>query len=87
MIRIVSYCFFFQYEFDPCDNDPIDTVTIEHESVAVTLAGEARRWATRVIRETALAREATRKLHIYQAMRDAGQKVSFLFRLLYYSTH
>ncbi|XP_075990744.1 FCH and double SH3 domains nervous wreck isoform X2 [Anticarsia gemmatalis] len=64
-----------QYEFEACDNDPIDTVTIEHESVAQTLAGEARRWATRVVRETALARDATRKMHLYQAMRDAGQKV------------
>lgn len=66
---------FPQYEFEACDNDPIDTVTIEHESVAQTLGGEARRWATRVVRETALVRDATRKLHLYQAMRDAGQKV------------
>ncbi|XP_053624439.1 protein nervous wreck isoform X3 [Plodia interpunctella] len=64
-----------QYEFEPCDNDPVEVVTIEHDSVALTLAQEARRWATRVVRETALAREATRKLHLYQAMRDAGQKV------------
>ncbi|XP_072930788.1 protein nervous wreck isoform X5 [Epargyreus clarus] len=64
-----------QYDFEPCDNDPIDSVTIEHESVSQTLAQEARRWATRVVRETALVRDATRKLHLYQAMRDAGQKV------------
>lgn len=68
-----------QYEFEPCDNDPIDTVTIEHESVAQTLGQEARRWATRVLRETSLVRDATRKMHVYQAMRDAGQKVKFLF--------
>lgn len=49
---------------------------MEHESVSLTLAQEARRWATRVVRETALVRDATRKLHLYQAMRDAGQKVS-----------
>jgi hypothetical protein len=65
-----------QYEFEPCDNDPVDSVTIEHDAVALTLAQEARRWATRVVRETALVRDATRKLHLYQAMRDAGQKVS-----------
>ncbi|XP_023938630.2 protein nervous wreck [Bicyclus anynana] len=64
-----------QYEFEPCDNDPVDTVTMEHETVSQTLAQEARRWATRVVRETALVRDATRKLHLYQAMRDAGQKV------------
>ncbi|XP_022832541.1 F-BAR and double SH3 domains protein 2 isoform X3 [Spodoptera litura] len=64
-----------QYEFEPCDNDPIDSVTIEHESVAQTLGQEARRWATRVLRETSLVRDATRKMNVYQAMRDAGQKV------------
>ncbi|KAG6453402.1 hypothetical protein O3G_MSEX008133 [Manduca sexta] len=64
-----------QYEFEPCDNDPIEMVTIEHDAVATTLAQESRRWATRVVRETALVRDATRKLHLYQAMRDAGQKV------------
>ncbi|CAH4038563.1 unnamed protein product [Pieris brassicae] len=64
-----------QYDFEPCDNDPIDTVTMEHETVAQTLAQEARRWATRVVRETSLVRDATRKLNVYQAMRDAGQKV------------
>lgn len=51
---------------------------MEHESVAQTLAGEARRWATRVVRETALVRDATRKMHLYQAMRDAGQKVNIV---------
>ncbi|KAJ2954008.1 hypothetical protein O0L34_g2221 [Tuta absoluta] len=64
-----------QYEYEPCDNDPVDVVTIEHDTVAQTLAQEARRWATRVVRETAIVRDATRKIHIYQAMRDAGQKV------------
>ncbi|VVC94274.1 unnamed protein product, partial [Leptidea sinapis] len=64
-----------QYDFEPCDNDPVDTVTMEQESVVQTLAQEARRWATRVVRETAVVRDATRKLHLYQAMRDAGQKV------------
>lgn len=49
---------------------------MEHEAVSQTLAQEARRWATRVIRETAQVRDAVRKLHLYQAMRDAGQKVT-----------
>lgn len=71
-----------QYEFEPCDNDPVEHVTIEHDSVAQMLAQEARRWATRVVRETALVRDATRKLTVYQAMRDAGQKVWILFILL-----
>ncbi|XP_069364649.1 protein nervous wreck isoform X2 [Maniola hyperantus] len=64
-----------QYEFEPCDNDPVDTVTMDQDTVSQTLAQEARRWATRVVRETALVRDATRKLYLYQAMRDAGQKV------------
>lgn len=65
-----------QYDFEACDNDPVDSITIEHESVAQTMGQEVRRWATRVLRETSLVREATRKMHVYQAMRDAGQKVS-----------
>lgn len=73
---VIFLLFFWQYEFEPCDNDPIDSVTIEHESVAQTLGQEARRWATRVLRETSLVRDATRKMNVYQAMRDAGQKVS-----------
>lgn len=52
---------------------------MEHDAVSQTLAQEARRWATRVVRETALVRDAVRKLHLYQAMRDAGQKVQKLF--------
>ncbi|XP_028035706.1 F-BAR and double SH3 domains protein 2 isoform X2 [Bombyx mandarina] len=64
-----------QYEFEPCDNDPIDTITMEHESVAVTLAQEARRWATRVVREASLVRDANRKISSYQAMRESGHKV------------
>lgn len=55
---------------------------MEHEAVIQTLAQEARRWATRVVRETALVKEATRKMHLYQAMRDAGQKVSFIVMLV-----
>lgn len=68
-----------QYEFEACDNDPVETVTMEQDTVATTLAQEARRWATRVVRETALVRDATRKIHLYQAMRDAGQKVSISY--------
>lgn len=79
-VVIITIAFLFaQYEFEACDNDPVDTVTMEQESVAMTLAQEARRWATRVVRETALVRDATRKIHLYQAMRDAGQKVIFSY--------
>lgn len=65
-----------QYEFEPCDNDPIEHVTAEHDSAAATLSKEARRWATRIARENNAIREAVRKLQIYNALRESGQKVA-----------
>lgn len=64
-----------QYEFDCCDNDPVDHVTAEQESSAATLSKEARRWATRIARETNCVRENVRKLQLYNALREAGQRV------------
>ncbi|XP_044257728.1 protein nervous wreck isoform X1 [Tribolium madens] len=64
-----------QYPFEPCDNDPIETITAEHDSAAATLSKEARRWATRIARENNVIRESTRKLQIYSALRESGQKV------------
>lgn len=64
-----------QYDFEPCDNDPVDTVTADHESSAATLSKEARRWATRIARENNSVRENVRKLQVYNALRESGQKV------------
>lgn len=64
-----------QYEFEPCDNDPIDTISADHESAATTLSKEARRWAQRIVRDNNNIRECVRKLQIYNALRDSGQKV------------
>lgn len=64
-----------QYDFEPCDNDPVDHVTAEQESAAATLSKEARRWATRIARETNSVRENVRKLQLYNALREAGQRV------------
>lgn len=64
-----------QYEFEPCDNDPTDQITAEHDSSAATLSKEARRWATKIARENNIIRESVRKLHIYNALRESGQKV------------
>lgn len=61
----------------PCDSDPIDHITAEHESAAATLSKEARRWATKIARENNNIKESVRKLHLYNAMREAGQKVFF----------
>jgi hypothetical protein len=64
-----------QYPFESCDNDPVDTITAEHDSAAATLSKEARRWATRIARENNIIRESARKLQIYSALRESGQRV------------
>lgn len=64
-----------QYEFEPCDHDPIDHVTAEHESAAATLSKEARKWATRIARDNNCIRDSIRKLQIFNALRESGQKV------------
>ncbi|XP_044766404.1 protein nervous wreck isoform X3 [Coccinella septempunctata] len=64
-----------QYDFEPCDNDPITTILAEHDNAASTLNKEARRWATRIAREDNNIKECTKKMQIYQALRDSGQRV------------
>ncbi|PSN33878.1 hypothetical protein C0J52_19417 [Blattella germanica] len=64
-----------QYDFEPCDNDTIDKVTAEHASAVVTLSKEAKRWAARIGRENNHIREYTRKLQVFQQLRDSGQKL------------
>lgn len=66
-----------QYEFDPCDNDTVTKVTAEHSSSAAALAKEAKRWATRISRESANIREAMNKLQTLHALRESGQKVHY----------
>lgn len=64
-----------QYDFEACDADPVRTILAEHENAASTLNKEARRWATRIAREDNNIKECTKKLQIYQALRDSGQRV------------
>lgn len=71
-----------QYEFDACDDDPVETVTADHESSAATLSKEARRWATKIARENNNIREYVRKMQIYNALRESGQKVKHHFEYL-----
>lgn len=65
-----------QYEFEPCDDDTVEKITADHTSAVSTLSKEAKRWATRIARENNHIRESTRKLQVFQALRDSGQKVS-----------
>lgn len=64
-----------QYEFEPCDNDPIEKITAEHSSAVVTLSKEAKRWATKIGRENNSIKENNKKLQTLLALRDSGQKV------------
>ncbi|KAL0279947.1 UNVERIFIED_CONTAM: hypothetical protein PYX00_001390 [Menopon gallinae] len=63
-----------QYEFEPCDNDPIDKITAEHSSAVITLSKEAKRWASKIGRESSSIKENNRKLQSLLALRDSGQK-------------
>ncbi|XP_076286846.1 protein nervous wreck isoform X1 [Lasioglossum baleicum] len=62
-----------QYDFECCDNDPVDRVTADH-SAAATLGKEARRWATRIARELSSVRENTRRLQNLAQLKESGQK-------------
>lgn len=63
-----------QYDFEPCDNDTIDRITADHPNVISILSQEARRWATRVQRETFNTRENQKKIAALNALRESGQK-------------
>ncbi|XP_066149129.1 protein nervous wreck isoform X2 [Euwallacea fornicatus] len=63
-----------QYEFEPCDDDPLDRITADQETAAATLSKEARRWATKIARENNNIKENVRKLQLFNAMRETGQK-------------
>ncbi|XP_050521812.1 protein nervous wreck [Daktulosphaira vitifoliae] len=63
-----------QYLFEPCDGDSIDHITADHEAVVTILSQEAKRWATRILRETNNIKENVKKLQVFQALRDSGQK-------------
>uniref|UniRef100_A0A1I8MK76 SH3 domain protein n=1 Tax=Musca domestica TaxID=7370 RepID=A0A1I8MK76_MUSDO len=63
-----------QYDFEPCDNDPIRKVTTEHESAVETLTKEAKNLAGRVVKENLSIRENAKKLAVCVALRDSGQR-------------
>ncbi|XP_058066145.1 protein nervous wreck [Anopheles bellator] len=63
-----------QYEYEPCDNDPVTKITADHDSAAETLSREGKRWAGRVARESNLIRECARKLAVCTALREAGHR-------------
>lgn len=68
-----------QYDFESCDSDPVEHITAEHDSSAATLSKEARRWATKIARENNNIKENVRKLQIYNALRESGQRVSLSY--------
>ncbi|XP_075162935.1 FCH and double SH3 domains nervous wreck isoform X2 [Haematobia irritans] len=63
-----------QYDFEPCDNDPVRKVTTEHDSAAETLTKEAKNLAGRVVKENVSIRENAKKLAVCVALRDSGQR-------------
>lgn len=71
-----------QYQFEPCDGDTIDHISADHGGVVTILSQAAKRWATRIIRETNNIRENTRILQVFQALRESGQKVKFKINII-----
>ncbi|XP_031346627.1 protein nervous wreck isoform X2 [Photinus pyralis] len=64
-----------QYDFEACDNDPVEHITAEHDSAAATLSKEARRWATKIARDNNNIKDYVRRLQIYNALRESGQRI------------
>ncbi|KAK5642779.1 hypothetical protein RI129_008946 [Pyrocoelia pectoralis] len=64
-----------QYDFEACDNDPVEHITADHDSAAATLSKEARRWATKIARENNNIKDYVRRLQIYNALRESGQRI------------
>lgn len=62
-----------QYEFEPCHGDLVDRISADHNA-AVSLSKEARKWATRIAKETKLSREANTQLRALLAAQSAGIK-------------
>ncbi|KZC08284.1 FCH and double SH3 domains protein 2, partial [Dufourea novaeangliae] len=62
-----------QYDFECCDNDPVDRVTADH-AAAANLGKEARRWSSRIAREMSTIRENNRKLQVLVQLKESGQK-------------
>lgn len=73
-----------QYEFEPCDNDPVNRISADHESALATLSKEARRWAMRIARENNNVKDCIRRLQIYNSLRESGQKVFYKIFLVNY---
>lgn len=64
-----------QYEFEPCDEDNVRKIKIEHESAAASLSQQAKSIAARIVRHNNIIRDSGRKLALCSAMRGAGQKI------------
>ncbi|XP_011874500.1 PREDICTED: F-BAR and double SH3 domains protein 2 isoform X2 [Vollenhovia emeryi] len=62
-----------QYDFEPCDYDPVERITADH-SAAMVLGKEARRWSTKIAREVSCVRENNRKLQVLYQLKESGQK-------------
>ncbi|KAF2879160.1 hypothetical protein ILUMI_27012 [Ignelater luminosus] len=63
------------YDYEACDNDPVGHITADHDSAAATLSKEARRWATKIARENNNIKDYVRRLQIYNALRESGQRI------------
>lgn len=62
-----------QYNFDPCDEDPLQSISLEHNA-ALCLSKEARKWASCIAKETRTLRDCTKEHAKVQAQIAAGER-------------
>lgn len=65
------------YEFQACDNDPIDTISLEHNA-DIALRNEGQKWFTWFSKECRNLNRLSAQLIKMQSLLSDGQKVSKL---------
>ncbi|CAH1776504.1 unnamed protein product [Owenia fusiformis] len=63
-----------QYKFEPCDNDQVTGISTDHNA-REQVESEAKKWATKVAKESKAIRDYTRKYNALQAsINNSGNK-------------
>lgn len=65
-----------QYDFEACDGDTIDYITIPGGSTAMQFGDEVKDWLELIVREKRNIRSNSRRLQSLLILRESGEKVS-----------
>ena len=69
------------YEFQPCDNDPIDYITLDHNA-DIALRNEGQKWFTWFSKECRNLNRLSAQLVRLQALHLEGHKVCIYIRFV-----